>query len=67
MASDNKFIRLQAVLQKTGLSRTGLYSAMKQGTFPSGIKISTRAVAWSAISVDQWIEGQITASRKGAA
>ena len=67
MASDNKFIRLQAVLQKTGLSRTGLYGAMAQGTFPSGIKISTRAVAWLETSVDQWIEAQVAASRKGAA
>ncbi len=67
MANDNKFIRLQHVLERTGLSRTGLYGAMALGTFPKSIKISGRACAWISGEIDAWIEGQIAASRKGAA
>ncbi len=63
----NKFIRLQQVLESTGLSRTGAYGAMAAGTFPKGIKIGTRAVGWLESEINEWIEAQIAASRKGAA
>ncbi len=51
-----KFLRLSEVLEKTGLSRTTLYSLMRQNRFPQCIPISDRTVAWSESELDEWLQ-----------
>lgn len=60
---DEKLIRLPAVMQRTGLSRSVLYAAVKRGHFPAPIKLSARCAAWPASEVARWIDARIKAGR----
>ena len=51
-----KFLRLSEVLDRTGLSKTTLYSLMRQNRFPQSIPISDRSVALSEEDVDAWLQ-----------
>jgi len=53
-------LRLPAVLQRTGLSRSQLYRLIAAGKFaPPHHLAGTRASAWSSEDVNQWIRQQI--------
>jgi prophage regulatory protein len=54
--------RLQSVLNRTGVSRSGLYQLIAQGAFPKPIPLNGRAVAWDSLAIDAWIEARITAA-----
>ncbi|WP_036518945.1 helix-turn-helix transcriptional regulator [Nitrincola sp. A-D6] len=51
-----KLLRLPAVINATGLSRSSLYRKIDAGSFPKSIRISQRSVAWSEEEVQQWIQ-----------
>jgi len=53
------FIRLPQVITRTGLSRSGIYAAISEGTFPAQIPLGMRAVAWESEAVDRWISDRI--------
>ena len=46
-----KFLRLRQVIEATGRSRSSIYEAIKEGTFPPPIPIGARAVAWDAEAI----------------
>jgi len=52
-----RLLRMPAVQQLTGFSRTEIYKRMKEGTFPQSIKLGKRSIAWSATTIDAWIQG----------
>mgnify|MGYP003396810090 FL=1 len=56
----NKFIRLNQVKEKTGLSRSSIYQFIKEGKFPAQVKLGQRAAAWVDSEVDDWINGRIS-------
>ena len=58
-----KFIRLPAVISKTGLSRSSLYLRMSNGEFPQSISLGSRAVGWLDTDIEQWLDDCITASK----
>lgn len=58
-----RLIRLNPVLQRTGIGRSTLYDYMSRGLFPKSIKLGRRSVAWSEESIDAWIEQRIAASQ----
>ncbi|MFT6208180.1 MAG: prophage regulatory protein [Colwellia sp.] len=58
-----KIIRLPAVKDKTGLSRSSIYLRMTKGDFPQSISLGDRAVGWLETDVEQWLEDKISASR----
>ena len=62
-SNERRFLKVRAVLVRTGLGRSSLYSAMKAGTFPQSILIGTRSRAWDSVAVDAWMASRI----KGAA
>ena len=45
----------RVVEARTGLSRSGLYRAVRDGSFPSPFKVSARAVRWSEAEVAEWL------------
>ena len=47
--------RKPLVLKITGLSHSTLYHLMKEGRFPSQIKIGVRAVAWRKTDIESWL------------
>jgi prophage regulatory protein len=57
-------LRLALVKQRTGLSRSSIYSGVKQGTFPAQISLGPRAVGWLESSIDAWIQSRIALSSK---
>ena len=54
-----QLLRLPDVLARTGLSRSRLYAALADRSFPQPVKISPRAVAWPTEEVDDWISQRI--------
>ena len=51
----DSFLRIKAVVELSGLSRSTIYSFIKDGKFPAQCKIGERAVGWRASSVFEWI------------
>jgi prophage regulatory protein len=51
-----KFLRLNDVESLTGLKKSSIYAGMKADpqTFPSCVRLSTRAVAWRESDIAAW-------------
>lgn len=47
----NRNLRIRAVLDRTGLSRSTLYSKVKKGSFPKQVQIATRCTGWRVSAV----------------
>ncbi len=56
-------LRLPAVKERTGLSRSTIYLKVSNGTFPSPISLGERAVGWIEEEIQIWIEQQIKQTR----
>jgi prophage regulatory protein len=54
-------LRLRAVIEKTGKSKSSIYEdmAVDPPKFPSPVSIGKRAVAWIATEVDAWVSANI--------
>ncbi|MDI3365045.1 MULTISPECIES: AlpA family transcriptional regulator [Pantoea] len=61
--SNKKLIRLSAVINKTGYSKSWIYKLIRRKQFPQPIKIGCRAVAFIEGEIDEWIEMLISKSR----
>lgn len=57
-----KVLRMPKVCEKTGLSRTDVYEAMKHG-FPKQIRLGKRSVGWVESEIDQWIASRMGESK----
>jgi prophage regulatory protein len=51
-----RFLRRRAVQAISGLSTSGLYQAMRDGTFPRPVPIGRRARAWIETEIREWQE-----------
>jgi prophage regulatory protein len=58
LAVDDEFWSLKAVLAKTGLSRSTLYTYVAIGLFPKQRRLGVRRVAWLASEVREWISSR---------
>ncbi|CAH1561503.1 helix-turn-helix transcriptional regulator [Vibrio owensii] len=54
-----RFLRLQEVKEKTGLSKSAIYSKIKEGEFPASVPIGSRTVAWIDSDVEKWLEWRV--------
>lgn len=61
----NTILRLPAVVERTGLSRSTIYLMMSRAAFPKTVSLGERAVGWIESEVDQWLEERIADSRDG--
>jgi prophage regulatory protein len=55
--------RLPTVKSRTGLSRSTIYQAIADRTFPSPIHLGRRSVGWISHEIEDWIAARVTASR----
>lgn len=55
----DRILRLKAVLERTGLSRSTMYRKMQNGTFPKNLQISTRCTGWRESAVNEWMRNPI--------
>lgn len=53
-----KILRLQRVIDKTGLSKSSIYAFIKDDKFPKSIRLGVRAVGWRESDIDNWIDKQ---------
>lgn len=56
----DRFLRLDNVLDRTGLSRATLYRKIRAGTFPKQVQISERCCAWRESEVAEWQKSPVT-------
>ena len=63
MVTTTKFLKLPEVRIRTGKSRSSIYQGMKDGTFPTAIRIGPRAVAWLELEIEAHNQSCIDASR----
>ena len=57
-------LRLPAVKDRTGLSRSTIYLRISQGKFPKPVSLGGRAVGWVEVEIEDWLNQQITTSRQ---
>lgn len=53
--SASRILRLGAVLDRTGLSRSTLYRKIEQRSFPRQIQITERCVGWRERDIEAWL------------
>jgi prophage regulatory protein len=58
--SNTNIIRLPQTVQKTGLSRSTIYSLIARGEFPQKIQLSTRSIGFLESEVNDWIESKLS-------
>lgn len=51
----DRILRIKAVLERTGLSRSTLYRKIQDGSFPRQIAISARCAGWQESAVNRWV------------
>lgn len=51
----DRFLRLNAVIEITGLKRSSIYALARAGDFPQPFKLSARSSAWSELAVREWM------------
>lgn len=51
----SKILKLPDVMGITGLSRSSIYSFVRQGSFPSPVPLGSRAVGWIAAEIEHWL------------
>ncbi|WP_158213741.1 AlpA family phage regulatory protein [Sphingopyxis witflariensis] len=56
----DRFLRINAVLDRTGLSRATLYRKVHAGTFPPQYKLAQRCCGWRESHVSVWQRNPIT-------
>jgi len=59
-----KILRLTSVIERTGCSRSTIYSMISIGKFPNSIKIGSRSVGWLESEINDWIEQCALKSKK---
>ena len=53
--TSDRILRINTVLDRTGLSRSTLYRKVQAGTFPQQVKIATRCAGWRESAVNYWM------------
>jgi prophage regulatory protein len=53
---DDRILRIDSVLKKTGLTRSTLYRKIERGHFPRQLKISERCAGWRESAVREWMK-----------
>lgn len=56
-----KFLRLKAVIEQTGLSRSTIYERISADDFPKPVKIGPRAIAFAEAEVNAWAAQRLEA------
>jgi prophage regulatory protein len=55
----DRFLRMQSVLDRTGLSRATLYRQISEGSFPRQLQLTRRCVAWRESEIESWMAGRL--------
>ena len=61
-----KALRLPAVAEKTGLSKTHIYRLIQQGKFPRSCRLSERVSVWDEAAIDDFLAEKFEGGAKCA-
>ena len=61
--SPTKIIRIAAVTERTGLSKTYIYDMIRRGEFPPSVRLAPRFAGWVEHEVESWLTQRIAAAR----
>ncbi len=61
---NEKLMRLPDVCAAVAMRKGGIYKAVREGRFPSPVKLGKRAVAWPESAVQAWIAERIADAAK---
>lgn len=61
-----RLVRFPIVMDRTGLSRGGVYGLISRGQFPKPVRLGVRAIAWDEDAVSDWIASRPAARMGGA-
>ena len=61
-----KIIRRKVVEDRTGYTRSTIYSEMAVGRFPKQIKLGPRSVGWLEEDIEEWIAARVAEAKGGA-
>lgn len=55
--TQERFIKVKEVMEITGLSRSGIYKAMSNGSFPAQFKLADGGFSarWSLDEINKWM------------
>ena len=56
-------LRLPSVKNRTGLSRSGIYLRIAEGSFPKQVSLGKRTIGWVESEIEAWLSNQIEQSR----
>ena len=54
-----KVLRLDRVVEVTGLARSTVYKYMAAGIFPKSINLGPRCVGWLEAEIHAWIDARL--------
>jgi prophage regulatory protein len=55
MNSERKLLRMPQVIERVGMSRSGIYLRIKEGSFAAPVKIGRKSV-WDSRAIDDYID-----------
>ena len=55
LPTPRKALRIDSVIERTGISKTHLYRLISENKFPRPVKLSERVSVWDAELVDSWL------------
>lgn len=53
--TSTQLLRLQQVMQTTGLARSTIYKLMALHQFPTPLKLTSKTIAWPSKDIEGWI------------
>ncbi len=59
-----RFLKIDEVVARSGLSRTSIYRRISTGDFPQSINIGGRRVVWLESELNEWMNAQIKRNRR---
>lgn len=60
-----RILRRPEVEARTGLSRSTIYAAISNGTFPKPVQLTVRTVGWPEATIEAWLEARIREGERG--
>jgi len=65
--TSDRILRLNTVLDRTGLSRSTLYRKVQAGTFPKQVRIAARCAGWRESAINDWMRNPMFYEARGGA
>jgi len=62
-SQDVHFYRLSQLKEKLSVSRSSIWSWVKDGSFPKPIKLGKNCTAWNSEDIHAWVQSRIDLSK----